>query len=439
MLAMNDLSYESERATYIARASALQKDPWADMPHWVRNDPKSSLVGKKLVICGTGMAAEIMFTKSRGEVVAIVDDFLRKQKDSHMGIPLITTDEWIAMARSDDSIVSLVYCGTTPGYNHFMRCVAQHGLRYLSVLGAFRVLAFDESHLSGPGSTFVYGLPFYVQAVSALEDYLKCAEVFDDDFSRFTLFSILNYRLDSNPNHLQLCSVGMNGDRFSYNSYAINRSFFDLAEDEVYVDGGAFVGDSLEQFVHATKGKFKKIYSFEPLAQSAQKCRERLAGLQKTYGAEIAEKVSIIERGLWDGSTVLEFNPTLFIGEDSTEAGPMPQSAHIIDSGITQYMYSPEEEARDDIVRIRTVSIDDACDEAVTLIKLEIEGSELRALEGARKTIQRDRPKMALSIYHKPEDFLTITDFVANTGLQYKMSLRQHNALLPDATVCYCR
>jgi FkbM family methyltransferase len=438
MSAMNDFSYERERAIYIERASALQRDRWADMPNWVRDDPKSSLVGKRLIICGSQMTGEILFTKSRGEVVAIVDDFLCQRQDTHLGIPVITTDEWIVRARSDDSIVSLVYSGTVPGYNHFMRCVVQHQIPYLNVLDAFRVIACDESHVPGSGQTFVYGLPFYLHAVSHLEAHLKCAEVFEDDFSRFTFFCMLNYRLDCNPYRLQLCSVGMHHDRFSFNSYALNRSFFDLATDEVYVDGGAFDGDSLEHFVHATQGRFKKIYCFEPTVESALKCHERLAGLQRTYGADIVEKVSIIERGLWDCATTLEFKPTLYSGSDSVLSGPMPQSAHIIDSGLGQYMYRPEEETRDNAIRIRTVSLDDICDEPVSLIKLEIEGSELKALEGASKTIRRDRPKMALSVYHKPEDMLEITDFVMNTGLKYKMSLRQHDSLLPGATVCYC-
>jgi FkbM family methyltransferase len=161
--------------------------------------------------------------------------------------------------------------------------------------------------------------------------------------------------------------------------------------------------------------------------------------LQHTFGADIFDKVSIIERGLWDGEAVLEFKATLFTGAETEQSGPMPQAAHVIESGFAQHMYRPEEELQDNIIRIKTVALDDVCEEPVSLIKLEIEGSELKALNGAIKTIQRDRPKMALSIYHKPEDLLTITDFVTKTDRQYKLSLRQHNHLLPDATVCYCR
>ena len=45
---------------------------------------------------------------------------------------------------------------------------------------------------------------------------------------------------------------------------------------------------------------------------------------------------------------------------------------------------------------------------------------------------------MALSIYHKPEDLHTIPDFVNGLDLGYRYALRQHNPLVPDATVMYC-
>jgi hypothetical protein len=75
----------------------------------------------------------------------------------------------------------------------------------------------------------------------------------------------------------------------------------------------------------------------------------------------------------------------------------------------------------------------------VSLIKLEVEGSELRALMGARATINSNRPRLAISVYHKPEDLITLMQFIRDTGLHYRMSLRQHNPWVPDAMVCYCR
>jgi FkbM family methyltransferase len=249
---------------------------------------------------------------------------------------------------------------------------------------------------------------------------------------------LLNYRLTGDPNYLTQCAIGHNNERAGYHSYVFNRSFFDLSDREVFVDGGAFDGDSIEGFVRAVKGKFRRIYSFEPSPELAEKSASRVRKLNGLFPGSVAKRVTLIRKGLWTHSTTLTFNPTLFSGNEADYVDGIPQSAHIVESGITKHLYDTDTEARLGF-SIETTSIDEACEEPVSFIKLEIEGSELAALEGARRTIVSARPKMALSIYHKPEDLLTLTKYVMDTCLDYRLSLRQHNSMIPDATVCYCR
>lgn len=47
-------------------------------------------------------------------------------------------------------------------------------------------------------------------------------------------------------------------------------------------------------------------------------------------------------------------------------------------------------------------------------------------------------PKMAISMYHKPEDLLTLIQFVTETDKGYRLSFRQHNRLCPDGMIFYC-
>ena len=61
-----------------------------------------------------------------------------------------------------------------------------------------------------------------------------------------------------------------------------------------------------------------------------------------------------------------------------------------------------------------------------TLIKMDIEGTEMEALEGAEKTITKWRPDMAISVYHKPEDIYEILAYILRLVPQYDVYLRHY-------------
>jgi hypothetical protein len=64
--------------------------------------------------------------------------------------------------------------------------------------------------------------------------------------------------------------------------------------------------------------------------------------------------------------------------------------------------------------------------QAVDLIKLDIEGAEAPALGGARRTLARSKPVLALSAYHRPEDLWALPDLVSDLCDGYRLYLRQH-------------
>jgi len=76
---------------------------------------------------------------------------------------------------------------------------------------------------------------------------------------------------------------------------------------------------------------------------------------------------------------------------------------------------------------IQCVSIDQAVPSFVpTLIKMDIEGAEPDALRGAEATLRRNRPGLAVALYHKPEHLWEIPLWLAGLGLGYRMYLRGH-------------
>lgn len=67
---------------------------------------------------------------------------------------------------------------------------------------------------------------------------------------------------------------------------------------------------------------------------------------------------------------------------------------------------------------------------------MDIEGAEVGALLGARKTIMKNKPKMAICVYHKFEDLYKIPCLIKEIEPSYKLILRQHEEW-PCETVCY--
>ena len=86
------------------------------------------------------------------------------------------------------------------------------------------------------------------------------------------------------------------------------------------------------------------------------------------------------------------------------------------------------EDDAEGIIKVPVNSVDNICaGDKVTLIKMDIEGSELAALQGSVNVIKRDRPRLAICIYHKPEDLYEIPLWVKQTIPEYKLYIRHHS------------
>lgn len=116
--------------------------------------------------------------------------------------------------------------------------------------------------------------------------------------------------------------------------------------------------------------------------------------------------VVLVPYGLWSEKTVLSFR------NDG--------------SGISTFTNGDDDA---DVITVDVDSIDNVCSgDKVTFIKMDIEGSELEALKGAENVIRRDKPRLAICIYHKPEDLYEIPFWVKETVPEYKLYIRHHSA-----------
>ena len=177
--------------------------------------------------------------------------------------------------------------------------------------------------------------------------------------------------------------------------------YFAPCENEVFVDCGCFDGATCFNFAGwcGSKG-FEHIYSFEADPKNYEKSKELLAPLGKCelfpYGTSDANK-------------------KVYFASDAFE---------------TSCIISREEAEKknfEGVTEIETVALDDVlAGKRVTFIKMDIEGAEYEALMGARKLIMENRPRMAISVYHKFEDFVTLADLVLSMHPDYRIAYRHY-------------
>lgn len=86
--------------------------------------------------------------------------------------------------------------------------------------------------------------------------------------------------------------------------------------------------------------------------------------------------------------------------------------------------------------KIKLIKLDDFISENVTFIKMDIEGAEMPALEGCKKTIEKYKPKLAICVYHKVDDLWKIPLFIKKLNPEYKLYLRHYSSTFAE-TVCY--
>lgn len=88
---------------------------------------------------------------------------------------------------------------------------------------------------------------------------------------------------------------------------------------------------------------------------------------------------------------------------------------------------------------IETIVLDEFLrGERVTFIKMDIEGAELDALRGASQIIKEQKPKLAISVYHRDDDIVAIPKLLTGLRPDYKLYLRHYSLLLNETVLYAC-
>ena len=183
-------------------------------------------------------------------------------------------------------------------------------------------------------------------------------------------------------------------------------------EHEIFLDGGALDMSDTLAFINWSCGKYDSVYAFEPDKHSYKNCK---ASILKNVTLQ-DKRIMLYNKGLFKESTQLKF---LNLGTGASKI--------IVDDN-----------GDNNITVIDTISIDKFLDgREVSFIKLDIEGAELATLAGAKKTIIKWKPRLAISIYHKPSDIIDIPFFILSLVPQYKLFIRHYSTWCFE-TVLFC-
>lgn len=351
---------------------------------------KARIAGRPQILIGASAILAQPFVEAMiglGQVVALLDN-AAAGKSQH-GVPVIGDGDLDGVLAATPDAVGVLCCGSENAINHFRRLWGQ---RPQPLVTYFEVIAEDGGQVAGPHLQFLAGFSD-LDGVRAA--HAAARRVLHDRESLRTLDAVMLYRLTWDGALL---------DGVSRREKAIyfEPDVMPLTDDEVFIDGGAFDGDTVHDFVAATGGRYSHIHAFELDPRNADAFQAKTRGVAN---------VTLHSLGLWNGR-----------GEVGLDSQGDNNGSRI-------------SEASDLMARVE--ALDNLDLGQPSLIKLDIEGAEVPALAGMRDTIQRHRPKLAVCAYHKADDLVTIIDAIRAIRDDYSFTLRHYSPIVFDSVI-YC-
>lgn len=173
---------------------------------------------------------------------------------------------------------------------------------------------------------------------------------------------------------------------------------FRVQPGEIVVDAGANIGAFTREALSAGA---RHVVAIEPVPANVE-------SLRRTFEPEIAQgHVQIVAKGVWDKDDVLEMNVFDNSALDSFVLSARAESAT-----------APRK------LQLPLTTLDQIVSElgltAVDFIKMDIEGAERHALRGARETIRRFSPRMAVATENLPDDYVVLPQVVEELDSGYE-------------------
>lgn len=186
-----------------------------------------------------------------------------------------------------------------------------------------------------------------------------------------------------------------------------------VREGDYVIDAGGCWGDTALYFAH-TACEQGRVFTFEFTPENLEIFQRNM-----DLNPQLSQRIELVPKALWETSAeTIRYSPS---GPGTTMA-----------QGVLK--------DNSDSLQVTTVSIDDFVAEKklprVDFIKMDIEGAELKALKGAEGSIRAFKPRLAISVYHRQEDFVTIPTYLRNLNLGYEFFL-DHFTIYGEETILF--
>lgn len=360
---------------------------------------------RKIVLFGAGVNANNIISRYYpydGEVFRIWDNNPAKWGRKLLGVPIfkpeISGDEY-------ESLVVLITIVDEIAASEIEMQLSKMGVRYVyhsSILS----LINDFARYNGDFTRSWHEMNSYNLIENNVEKIQLVRGLLYDDKSRFVYDKIIQKRKYNLYDYTDICD--------DIHDHYFQTGLLKYTDKEVFIDGGAYLGENTIRLSHLIGEKLARSYCFEPDGLNYARL---VRNLTKIYGSDDIEigkdyhkcdKFFALNFGLSNANESIGFNSTGHYG--------------------STFIHGGQE-------KVSTVKLDDVIEEEdkVTLLKLDTEGMEIVALEGAERIIKEHKPKLAISIYHKIEDLWEIPLLIHSFVPEYKLFVRHQMRIIADS------
>ena len=331
-----------------------------------------------------------------GVSVDVADQIAKKLLENGISVQLVVFDEETPVMTTATRLLNnlpTVHVGAVdsmlsayhviPGFVKAYSRMAEIAVKFRNVLSAGYLSEIFEMEIITPS--------FILENEAILRDFYNCLA---DQHSKDSFVAYLLGKTRQDMKYLPPV--------FEKRQY-FPQNMFELSDNESYFDCGAYTGDTVSDFLKATHGAYRRIWAAEPDFSNYSSL------MQYIENANLKD-IDAVQKGVYNYAGKLPFK------EDGTMLSMITENSN------------------------RTIEVDTidhmTAGAPVTYIKMDVEGVELQALQGAEQTIRNCKPILGISIYHKERDLIDIPAYIRRIVPEYSFYFRVHKKLAID-TVLY--